>query len=126
MVNTSSVWAGVNVNAIISIVEEDITENAAIFVCILACFSTQFECNITNTTAPTSSVGIISGSVTSYDYPTQALMFTELESDTTYEFCVVAINVTDMTEVGNLECRDFNTGGTIEGTVFSNTKQKLE
>jgi len=104
-----------------SIAEEDISENSAIFVCILACFSTQLECNITNTTAPISSIGNISGSVTSYDYPTQLLMFTELESDMTYEYCVVAINVTDMTEVGSLECRDFNTGGAIKGTVFSHT-----
>jgi len=88
----------------------------------LACSSsTELLCTIVNTTAPASSVG----NYTTDDYPTQLLTFNELASGTTYNYCVVAINTTDMMEVGDPVCGDFTTQNesAIKGTIATFTVQ---
>ncbi|XP_065888473.1 uncharacterized protein [Dysidea avara] len=115
-------------NAIISIVEEDISQESAILECRLACFSITLQCKIINTTAPTSSIGSITGSVTSYNYPTQLLMFSKLKSGTTYNYSVVAINMSNMVEVGDPVCGTFKTqnGSDITGVGLSNGHNMAE
>ena len=54
----------------------------------------------------------IIGSLTSYNYPTQLITFTKLTSGTTYNYCVVAINVTDVMEAGDPVCGNFSTFAT--------------
>ena len=53
----------------------------------------------------------ITGSVESYSYPTQAMIISGLDSGTTYSYCVILYNITDMMEVGEPVCGNFTTIG---------------
>ena len=50
-------------------------------------------------------------------------MFSKLKSGTTYNYSVVAINMSNMVEVGDPVCGTFKTqnGSDITGTIFNNT-----
>ena len=51
----------------------------------------------------------VTESVTSYNYPTQLITLTNLTSGTTYNYCVVAVNMTDVMQVGDPVCGNFTT-----------------
>ena len=44
-----------------------------------------------------------------YSYPTQTVTLSGLNSDTTYEYCIVATDITNMMEVGEPVCDNFTT-----------------
>lgn len=100
----------VEVNPIVSIEINASSPDNATLICKLACFSIGLRCVLHNTTAKASNVSNILGSATSYDYPTQLITLANLTNNTTY--CVVAVNKTNMMEVGDLICGSFiDTGG---------------
>ena len=45
--------------------------------------------------------GMIEDQTTSYNYPMQLIRLTNLPSDTTYNYCAVIVNTTDMMEIGD-------------------------
>ena len=52
---------------------------------------------------------MIGGSDTSCNYQTQLITLTNLTRDTTYNYCVVTVNMTDKMEVGDPVCWNFTT-----------------
>ena len=44
-----------------------------------------------------------------YKYPTQIITVTGLNNDTTYNYCIVATNMTNMLAVGEPVCGSFTT-----------------
>ena len=89
-------------------------ENSATLICGLPCFSPTLQCvlshfitnctdvNVANTTSD------IIGSVMSYTYPTQSIILSGLNSGTTYNYCVVAVD-SSMMMVGEPLCGTFTT-----------------
>ena len=53
----------------------------------------------------------ITDSVESYSYPIQTMIISGLNSGTTYNYCVILYNITDMMEVGEPMCGNFTTTG---------------
>ena len=51
----------------------------------------------------------VSRSVMTYSYPTQTVTLNCLNSGTTYNYCVIATNTTNMVQVGELVCGSFTT-----------------
>ena len=51
----------------------------------------------------------ITGSLMAYSYPTQTITLSCLNSDTTYNYCVVATDATNMGQVGEPMCGSFTT-----------------
>ena len=110
------------INAVLSVNIENGSHNSKVLKCELACFSIGLECVLYNITtnstditsqAMNTSSSSINGSFTSYNYPTQLITLTNLTSGTTYNYCVVAINVTDMMEVGDPVCGNFSTNNSF-------------
>ena len=103
------------VNAILSVNETEITENSAKLISELPCFSSDLQCALSNFTMDsmdvnvTNSIGNITGPLMAYSYPTQTITVTGLNSDTTYNYCIVATNMTNMMEVGESMCGNFTT-----------------
>ena len=61
------------------------------------------DVNVTNNTSETT------GSLMAYSYPTHTITVTGLNSDTTYNYCIVATDITNMMVVGEQVCRNFTT-----------------
>ena len=105
----------IGVNAIFSVDETNITENSVMLISELPCNSSNLECVISNFTVNnmdvnvTNSTSVITGSLMTYSYPTHTISVTGLNSDTTYNYCIIAINMTNMTEVGEPMCGNFTT-----------------
>ena len=105
----------VEVNAILSIDESDITENSATLTCELSCFSPNLQCTMSDLTTNNTNVNVaggsgqVTGSVTAYSYPTQNITLYCLTSGTTYNYCVIATNTTNMVQVGEPVCGSFTT-----------------
>ena len=111
----------VGVHAILDVEETNITENSASLTCELPCFSPNIQCVLSQFMSCTDvnvtiDTGNITGSVESYSYPTQAMIISGLNSDTTYNYCVVVTNTTNMMKVGEPACRSFVTQKTISET----------
>ena len=53
--------------------------------------------------------GQITGSLMAYSYPIQTITLSCLNSGTTYKYCVVATNATNMVQVGEPMCGSFTT-----------------
>ena len=106
----------------------DITENSATLTCELPCFSSNLQCVISHFTTcctdanVTNSTSDITGSLMAYSYPTQTITLSGLNSDTTYNYCIVATNATNMMEVGEPMCGSFTTQKTITKTNEGNHK----
>ena len=83
----------------------------------LPCFSSNLECVLSHFTLNnmdvnvTNSTSDITGSLMTYSYPTQTIIITAigLNSDTSYNYCIVATNTTNMMEVGEPMCGNFTT-----------------
>ena len=71
------------------------------------------SCTDINVTIDT---GNITGSVESYSYPTQAMIISGLNSGTTYNYCIVYYNATNMMEIGEPVCGSFATQKTTTKT----------
>ena len=87
--------------------------------CTLPCFSPDIQCDIIYFTSNNGdgvhviiTYDVIIGSAMSYSYPTQRIMISNLASDRSYYYCLVAINTANNTEVGYLVCGNFTTEGT--------------
>lgn len=86
--------------------------------CTLPCFSPDLHCavfsirannaNIMNT-AITNVISPIVGSVMSYSYPTQKIYISNLIVNTSYNYCVTAVNINSMVKVGEPVCDYFRT-----------------
>ena len=110
------------------------SHNLVILKCELPCFSPGLECTLvdlnstaTNITLLTLVMNITSnvgGSDTSYNYPTQLITLTNLTSDTTYNYCFVAVNTTDMMEVGDPVCGNFTTNTTATTKAGTDGRHK--
>ena len=53
--------------------------------------------------------GHVSSSVMAYSYPTQTVTLNCLNSGTTYNYCVIATDITNMVQVGEPVCGSFTT-----------------
>ena len=49
------------------------------------------------------------GSMMAYNYPNHTMLLTGLKSGTTYNYCVIAMNATNLEEVGEQMCGNFTT-----------------
>ena len=104
----------------------DITENSAALTFELPCFSSNLQCVISHFTTCCTNVNVtnitgdITGSLMAYSYPTHTITLTGLNSDTTYNYCIVATNATNMMEVGEPVCSSFTTQKTITKTNEGN------
>ena len=94
----------------------DITENSATLTCELPCFSSNLQCVLSKFTLNSMDVNVtnspsnITGSLMTYSYPTYSNYNSQwLNSDTTYNYCIVATNITNMMEVGESMCGNFTT-----------------
>ena len=103
------------VNAILSVDEMDITENSATLTCELPCFSSNLQCVVSHFITSCADVNVtygtnnITGSLMAYSYPTQTITVTGLNSDTTYNYCIVATDITNMMIFGEPVCDSFTT-----------------
>ena len=102
------------VNAILSVDETEITENSATLTCELPCFSSNLQCVISHFITSCTDVNVTSsiifaGTVMTYSYPTQTITLSGLNSGTTYNYCIVATNITNMMLVGEPVCGSFTT-----------------
>ena len=90
-------------------------KNSATLICELPCFSPSLQCVISRFITSytdvdvTNSTSDIIGSVMAYSYPTQTITLSGLNSSTTYNYCVIAIDSTNMMMVGELVCGSFTT-----------------
>ena len=57
--------------------------------------------------------GQVTGSLMAYSYPTQTITLTCLNSGTTYNYCVVATDATNVVQVGEPVCGSFTTRNII-------------
>ena len=99
--------------------EGEVFDNSAELVCTLACFSPNVYCKLYNIAidgvkcelTPNYTTSSISGSSSSYDYPTQNITIHDLISGTRYKYCVTGVNVSneEMVDIGELMCGSFTT-----------------
>ena len=105
----------VGVNAVLSVDESNITEDLATLNCEMSCFSSNLRCVVFQFTTNNMDVNVasgsgqVSGSLMAYSYPTQTITLTCLNSGTTYNYCVVATDATNMVQVGEPMCGSFTT-----------------
>ena len=103
-----------------------ITENSATLTCELPCFSSNLQCVVSHFITSCADVNItygtrnITGSLMTYSYPTQTITVTGLNSDTTYNYCIVASNITNMIIFGEPVCGNFTTQKITTGTNEGN------
>ena len=99
--------------------------DSATLICELPCFSPDLQCVISNLTTNNMNIkvpittGPVTGSVMSYSYPTQAITLNCLNSSTTYNYCVIATNITNMVEVGKPLCGSFTTDSDKASTAVT-------
>ena len=93
----------------------DITENSATLICELPCFSPNLRCVVSQFTTNNMDVNVasgsgqVTGSLMAYSYPTHTITLSCLNSGTTYNYCVVATDATNMGQVGEPMCGNFTT-----------------
>ena len=103
-VHCSCLFSGINA---VNVTVQTRTEHSVILLCELACFSEDLKCNFTSSSVDYT-IGNVTGSHKSYTRPFQMINITNLASDTTYYYCVHAINEMNKT-VGKLQCDYFTT-----------------
>ena len=103
------------VNPILSIDDSGIADDSATLICGLSCFSSDLRCVVSHLATNdmdidvTSVTGHVTGSIMDYSYPTQSITLNCLNSGTTYNYCVIATNTTNMVQVGEPVCGSFTT-----------------
>ena len=103
----------------LGVIEGKVLDNSAELVCTLACFSPNIQCKLTNIAidgvkcelTPNYTTSSISGSSSSYEYPTQNITIQDLTSGTRYKYCVTGVNVSsgEMVDNGEAICGSFIT-----------------
>ena len=113
------------VDTIISGTTSSITEDRVTLICELSCFSPGLQCLLYQATIlndinvdVTNAISNITGSVMSYDYPIQSITLSGLNKGTTYNYCIIGINMTNMMYIGEQNCGNFT-------TITTNGKYKL-
>ena len=100
------------INPVLTSRDENTSHNSTVLKCELANFSVGLLCilyNISTNNADLTIMSTVNGSNTNDIYPTQLISLTNLTSGTTYNYCVVAVNVTTMMEIGDPVCGNFTT-----------------
>ena len=124
----------IEVNSILSVKTSDIAENSATLNAVLPCSSPDLKLFLSNVTLNNMKVTVKNISDTTdadnesvYSHPNHAILLKDLKSDTTYNYCVIAINATNATnvtyttnatnmmQVGKPMCGNFTTSKNIEG-----------
>ena len=119
----------VGVNALLSVDEDNITEDSATLICELSCFSPNLQCAVSQFTTNNMNVNVVNGggqvtgSVMVYSYPTQSVSVSCLTSGTTYNYCVIATNAANMVQVGEPVCGSFTTRNIINDSSSSDGMQ---
>ena len=103
----------------LGVTEGKMLGNSAELVCRLACFSPNIYCKLSNIAidgvkcdlTPNYTTSSISGSSSSYDYPTQNITIQDLTSGTRYNYCVTGVSVSngERVDIGELICGGFIT-----------------
>ena len=81
----------------------------------MSCFSPNLQCVVSQFTTNNMDVNVasgsgqITGSQMAYSYPIQTITLSCLNSGTTYNYCVVATNATNMMLFGEPVCGNFTT-----------------
>ena len=115
----------VGVNPVLSVEVGDITEDSATLICELSCSSPNLRCVVSQFTTNNMNVNVasgsgqVTGSVMAYSYPTQSVSVSCLTSGTTYNYCVIATNATNMVQVGEPVCGSFTTRNIISDSASS-------
>ena len=115
----------VGVNALLSVDENNITEDLVTLICELSCFSPNLQCTVSQFTTNNMNVNVasgsgqVTGSVMAYSYPIQSVGVSCLTSGTTYNYCVIATDATNMVQVGEPVCGSFTTRNIISGSSSS-------
>ena len=105
----------IGVNTILSVGVSYIREDSATLSSEMPCFFPDLLCAITDLTTNNMIVTVKSttdndnGLVMAYSYPNCIILLSDLNSGTTYNYCVVAINATTMVQVGEPVCGNFTT-----------------
>ena len=104
---------------VLGVTKGEVLDNSAELVCTLACFSPNIHCKLSNIAidgvkcelTPNYNTSSISGSSSSYDYPTQNITIQDLTSATRYKYCVTGVNISDgeMVDIGEPMCGSFTT-----------------
>ena len=115
----------VGVNALLSIDEGNIMEDSATLIWELSCSSPNLQCAVSQFTTNNMNVNVasgsgqVTGSVMAYSYPTQSVSVSCITSGTTYNYCVIATNATNMVQVGEPVCGSFTTRNIISDSASS-------
>ena len=109
----------IGLGPVLGVIEGKVLDNSAELVCTLACFSPNIQCKLTNIAidgvkcelTPNYTTSSISGSSSSYEYPTQNITIQDLTSGTRYKYCVTGVNVSsgEMVDNGEAICGSFIT-----------------
>ena len=97
----------------------DIKVDSATLSSKMPCFSSDLLCAISDLTTNGMSVTVENttdnnnGSVMAYSYPNHTIQLFGLNSSTIYKCCVIAINDSNMTQVGEPVCRTFTTTASL-------------
>ena len=90
-------------------------ENSATLICEPPCFSPSLQCVISYFIMSCTDINVansisdITGSVMAYSYPTQTITLSGLNSSTSYNYCVIATNTTNVMIIGEPVCGSFTT-----------------
>ena len=123
------IYLCIGVNAILSVEVSDITEDSAKLNSETPCLSSDLQCDIFTLTTNNMSVTIENTTNTPvslmlYSYPSCTILLTGLKSDTTYSYCLIAINDTTndtkVVQVGKPMCGNFTTSTHNEGKFICN------
>ena len=93
----------------------DIREDSATLSCEMPCFSSDLLCAVSDLTTNNMSVTVEyttdndNESVMTYSYRNHTIQLLGLNSSTTYKCCVIAINGSNMEQVGEPLCHIFTT-----------------
>ena len=103
----------------LGVTQGEVLKNSAELVCTLACFSPNTHCKLSKIAidgikcelTPNYTTSSISGSSSSYDYPTQKIIIYDLTSGTRYNYCVTGVSVSndEIVDVGEPICGSFTT-----------------
>lgn len=98
-----------------NVIKSDITEYSVTLSCELPCFTPDLQCELNDLTKNGMSVNVpvnitnIADSFMSYDYPRQNISVIDLDKNTTYSYCVTAVNMNTNESIGNPFCSSFTT-----------------
>ena len=117
----------IGVNAILNVGVSDIREDSATLTSEMPCFFPDLLCAVTDLIINDMIVTVKNTTdnddelVMAYSYPNCIILLSYLNSGTTYNYCVVAINATTMVQVGEPVCGNFTTNVSYTESKCVNT-----